>query len=114
MDELKKKVQQKWAQLERELKDWGLDLETFRTRASKASAELKVEQEKQIATLRTKMDQARKKLDDARKAGGAATEEMEKGVEAAWAELRKAFDAAVARFKQSEGSPPEAKGKPAE
>ncbi len=31
--------------------------------------------------------------------GGAASMEMKKGAESAWAELKRAFDAAMARFK---------------
>jgi len=102
MDDLRKKARQEWDKLEKQLKDWGVDLETFRARASRASADVKVDYEKQIAALRTKLGEARQKLNELRKTGGAAGGKMEKGLEAAWSELKKAFDAARAQIKQPE------------
>jgi hypothetical protein len=67
--------------LEAELKEWGLDLEQFANRARQAAG-------------------GGARLEELKKAGAEGAREMEKGVEAAWAELRKAFDVAASKFKQ--------------
>jgi hypothetical protein len=67
--------------LEAELKEWGLDLEQFANRA------------RQVAG-------GGARLEELKKASAEGAKEMEKGVEAAWAELRKAFDVAASKFKQ--------------
>jgi hypothetical protein len=67
--------------LEAELKEWGLDLEQFANRARQVGG-------------------GSARLGELKKAGADGAKEMEKGLEAAWAELRKAFDEAAAKFKQ--------------
>jgi hypothetical protein len=69
------------AKLEAELKEWGLDVEQFTNRARQATG-------------------GDGRLKDLKNAGAEGAREMEKGLEAAWAELRKAFDVAAAKFKQ--------------
>ena len=68
--------------LEAELRDWGLDVEKFAARARQAASS------------------AKPRVNEFRKAGGESAKELEKGLEAAWAELKKAFDEAAAKFKQ--------------
>lgn len=87
------------AKLEADLKGWGLDLTTFKARAEKASKESKAEYERHVANLRAKLDEGRARFEEWKKAGGAGTKEMQKGLEGAWAELRKAFELAAAKFK---------------
>ena len=69
--------------LEAELKEWGLDLEKFASRARQAA------------------DSSKPPLDNFKKAGTEGAKELEKGLEAAWAELKKAFDLAATKFKQN-------------
>jgi hypothetical protein len=69
--------------LEAELREWGLDVEKFASRARQAASS------------------AKPRLDELKKAGGESAREVEKGLEAAWADLKKAFDQAAARFRQS-------------
>ncbi|MGD0915999.1 MAG: coiled coil domain-containing protein [Thermodesulfobacteriota bacterium] len=97
MEQEKKEVQVKVETLEAQLKEWGIDLEKFRDRADKTKAKVKLDNE--VATLRAKMDEAQKKLEELKKAGDAASGELKKGVESAWTELKKAFDSATAKFK---------------
>ena len=66
--------------LEAELKEWGLDIEQFSSRARQAAG-------------------GSARLDELKKAGAEGAKEMEKGLEAAWAELRKAFEVAASKFK---------------
>jgi hypothetical protein len=69
------------AKLEAELKEWGLDVEQFALRARQVGG-------------------GGVRLEELKKAGADGAKEMEKGLEAAWAELKKAFDVAAAKFKQ--------------
>ena len=99
MAEEKKDVAVKAERLEEQLKEWGVDLEKLKSRANKAKADVKTEIDREVSTLRAKLNDAQKKLEEMKTAGGAASMEMKKGAESAWAELKRAFDAAMARFK---------------
>ena len=99
MEQEKKEVEVKVETREAQLKEWGIDLEKFRAKADKAKTEEKVKLDNEVATLRAKMGEARKKLEELKKAGGAASGELKKGVENSWAELKKAFDNATTKFK---------------
>jgi len=99
MEQEKKEVQVKVETLEAQLKEWGIDLEKFRAKADKDKTKAKLKLENEIATLRAKMDEAQKKMEELKKAGDAASGELKKGVESAWTELKKAFDSAIAKFK---------------
>jgi chromosome segregation ATPase len=99
MEEEKKDVAVKAERMEKELKEWGVDLDKLKSRANKAKADVKTEIDREVSTLRAKLNEARKKLEELKTAGGAASTEMRKGVENAWAELKRAFDGARAKFK---------------
>ena len=99
MEEEKKDVAVKAERMEKELKEWGVDLDKLKSRANKAKADVKTEIDREVSALRAKLNEARKKLEELNTAGGAASTEMKKGVENAWAELKRAFDGARAKFK---------------
>jgi chromosome segregation ATPase len=99
MEEGKKAVTVKTERLEEQLKEWGVDLEKLKSRANKAKADVKIEIDREVSTLRTKLNEAQKKLEELKTAGGAASSDMKKGVENAWAELKKGLDSARAKFK---------------
>jgi chromosome segregation ATPase len=99
MEEGQKDVQIKTEKLEEQLKEWGVDLEKLKSRANKARAEAKTEIDREITSLRARLNEAQKKLAALKTAGDAASVEMRKGVENAWVELRKAFESATAKFK---------------
>jgi len=99
MGEEKKAVTVKAERLEEELKEWGVDLEKLKSRAHKAKADAKTEIEREVSSLRAKLNEAQRKVEELKTAGGAASTEMRKGVESAWSELKKAFDGARAKFK---------------
>ncbi len=99
MEQEKKEAQVKVETLETQMKEWGIDLEKFRAKAGKAKTKAKVKLSNEVAALRTRMDEAQKKLEELKQAGNAASGELKKGVESAWAELKKAFDSATAKFK---------------
>ena len=99
MEEGKKEVPVKTERLEEQLKEWGVDIEKLKLRANKAGADAKTEIDREIATLRAKLNEAKKKLVELKTAGDAASVEMRKGVENAWLEMKKAFENATAKFK---------------
>ena len=99
MEEEKKEGAIKTERLEEQMKEWGVGLEKFKSRANKARADVKTEIEREISTLRAKLNEAQKRLEELKTSGGAASTEMKKGVESAGAELKKAFDVARAKFK---------------
>jgi len=99
MEEGKKEVPVKTERLEEQLKEWGVDMEKLTSRANRAKADAKTEIDREIATLRAKLNEAQKKLVELKTAGDAASVEMRKGVENAWVEMKKAFENATAKFK---------------
>jgi chromosome segregation ATPase len=99
MEQEKKEAQVKVETLEGQLKEWGIDFERFRAKASQTKTNAKFKLDNEVAALRTKMDEVHKKLEELKKAGDAASGELKKGVESAWTELKKAFDSATAKFK---------------
>ena len=99
MEEGKKAVTVKTERLEEQLKEWGVDLEKLKSRANKAKADAKAEVDREAIVLRAKLNEAQKKLEELKTEGGAASSDMKKGVENAWAELKKGFDSARAKFK---------------
>jgi len=99
MEQEKKEAQVKVETLEAQLKEWGIDLEKFRSKTDKTKDKAKAEFEREVATLKVKLNEAQKKLEELKKTGDAASGELKKGIENAWAELKKAFDSATAKFK---------------
>ena len=99
MEQEKKEVHNKVERLEAQLKEWGIDLETFKAKTDKTKDKAKAELEREVLVLRAKLNEAQKKLEELKKTGDAASGELKKGIENAWAELKKAFDSATAKFK---------------
>jgi chromosome segregation ATPase len=95
----KKEPQVKVETLEDRLKEWGIDLEKFRAQADKTKGMVKPGLEREVAALQAKLNEAKKKLEELKKADEAASAELKKGIENGWAELKKAFDSARAKFK---------------
>jgi chromosome segregation ATPase len=98
MEEGKKELPIKAERLEEQLKEWGVDLQKLKSRANQAKADAKTEIDREISTLRAKLNEAQKKLVELKTAGDAASVEMRKGVENAWVEMKKAFESAAAKF----------------
>jgi chromosome segregation ATPase len=99
MEQGKKAITIKTEKLEEQLKEWGVDIEKLKFRANKAKTDVKTEIDREVSTLRAKLNEAQKKLEELKTEGGAASSDMKKGVENAWAELKKGFDSARAKFK---------------
>jgi len=99
MDEEKKEGLVKTETLENQLKEWGIDLEKLKHKASKTRDDARSEIDREVAALRGKLNDAQKKLEELKTSGDAASVELKKGVESAWAEMKKGLESATAKFK---------------
>ena len=70
MEGEKKAVTVKTERLEEQLKEWGVDIEKLKSRAKKAKADVKTEIDREISTLRAKLNEAQKKLEELKTEGG--------------------------------------------
>ena len=95
----KKEVPARTETLEEQLREWGIDLEKLKSKANQAKADAKTELDREVAIVRGKLNEAQKRLEEMKTAGGAASAEMKKGFENAWAEMRKAIESAAAKFR---------------
>ena len=89
MEKRKQEAQARAEILDDRLKEWGIDLERFRVKASKANGEAQGKFETGVAALRTKLDDAKVSLAELKKSGDAASKELRKGVGQAYARLGK-------------------------
>jgi len=94
----KEEVQIKLAELEARLKDWGADIEKFRTKAETAKGRAKTELHEEVASLKLRMNETKQKLDELKKLGSSASGELKQGLGDAHAKLRDAVDRARAKF----------------
>jgi lipopolysaccharide export system protein LptC len=85
--------------LDAQLRVWSAEIELFNAKADKAKAEAKIEYYKMIENLQGKHDAARTRLQELRTASDDAWEEIKKGTENIWTDVRVAFNSAASRFK---------------
>jgi chromosome segregation ATPase len=99
MDEGKKVITVRTEKMQEQLKEWGLDLEKLKARANQARSDVKIEIDREVSRLRERLNEGQRNLEELKSQGAAASTEIRKGAENAWAELTKAFDSAKAKFK---------------
>lgn len=85
--------------LEAQLKEWRAKIDAFEAKAQKAKADTRIEYNKKIKDLKTKMSVAMGKLNELKNSSEAAWEEVKRGVETAWKDLKDAFSDASSKFK---------------
>lgn len=78
--------------MEKRLKDWGSDIEKFRGKTDEFGTKARGKIHDQVEDLRAKQELARQKLQELRKAGGEAWEDLRAGAESAMNDLRKALE----------------------
>jgi len=83
------------AKMEKKLKVWGGDIEKFLGKTDKIGAKARGKLKEQVEDLRAKQELARRKLQETKKAGGEAWEDLRAGAESAMDDLRKAVDKVV-------------------
>ena len=82
-----------------QLDEWKADVDKLKAKASKASADARLERNKQIEVLENKIDDGKRKLSELSRAGEDAWESLKEGVETAWGSLKSAVSDAAAKFK---------------
>lgn len=76
---------------ESQLKQWNAEIEKLQAKAAEASADAKLEYERQIDDLRAKQQEAREKLDELQQAQGEAWKELKSGMDKAWDDMTQAM-----------------------
>jgi chromosome segregation ATPase len=74
-------------------------IEQWSARADLAKADVKLAYQEEIEAVRAKEAAVQRKLEELKRAGEGAKEDIKAGFETAWQNLRTAFDAAAKRFK---------------
>lgn len=86
--------------MERKLNDWGDEVERLRGKADRLGSEAREKFQEQAEELRAKQESARQKLQELRKAGGEAWEDLQAGAEAALDDLKKTLEKAVKKWRR--------------
>lgn len=81
------------------LDQWNADIDKLKAQAAEASADARIEYEKQIAELRAQRDTFEEKLKEIRNANEDAWRDMSAGFEQAWKNMSAAFEQAMTRYK---------------
>ena len=84
--------------LKDKLDEWDADIDEFEEHATKAKAELKLQLEDQITSLKLKRDIAKLKLSEIRDASEEAWEDIKTGAEEAWDDLKISIEKARSHF----------------
>jgi hypothetical protein len=86
--------------MEKKLKDWGGEIDTIRGRADRLGTESRAKYQEQVKELRAKQELARQKVQEMKKAGGEAWEDLRAGAESAMNDLKKSVERAVSKWKK--------------
>lgn len=83
---------------EARLNEWSAEIDKLKAKAQGASADAKIEYEKQLDRLRTQRQTLQERLQDIRKAGKDAWSDLKAGAESAANEMKTALDSARQKF----------------
>jgi flagellar biosynthesis chaperone FliJ len=85
--------------MQAQLDEWMAKVSVLKARASKASADVQLEMNRQIKTLENLIEDGKSKLSKLAKAGEGAWESLKDGVESAWTTMKSSVSDAAAKFK---------------
>ena len=88
------------AELKAQLDELNADLDALEGEARKASADAKVQYERQIRELRQKVQRFQQTLTKSRQANDNAWDDLKEGAETGWTMLKESFTAAKSEFKK--------------
>ena len=91
-DEYVRKMQDKLTEL-------NADIDKLAAKAGEVSADLRSEYNEQMTTLKAKQAAARQKIEEVKKSGESAWEDLKAGADLAWTAIGEAIDSAKSRFK---------------
>lgn len=83
---------------EAKLDQWRAEIDKLQARAAEASADTRIEYEKQLKTLREKQQDMRRQLDELGSAGSDAWKDIKSGLDSAWDDLQASMKNARERF----------------
>jgi len=86
--------------MEKRLRDWGEEIEKIRGKADRLGTESRAKYQEQVRDLRDKQELARQKLQEVKKAGGEAWEDLLAGADSAMNDLKKSVEKTVAKWKK--------------
>ena len=95
MDDKELYQQKKQAQLD----EWKAELDKLKAKAAEASADRKIELNKDIKHLEGKIDEGKAKLAEIEDASAEAWTSIKDGVDSAWDSMKHAFRDAASKFK---------------
>lgn len=81
------------------LDQWSNEIDALAAKVNQAEAEARAGYHQQIEDLRSKRDNAKRKMAELQQSGEGAWEDMKAGVEMAWDAIGEALDSAKSRFK---------------
>ena len=85
--------------LEAKLDEWMAEIDKLKAKADQASAEAKVEYDKQVNGLHVKQEAAKEKLNALRQAGDDSWEKLKVDIEQTWSDLSEAVKTASSKLK---------------
>ena len=85
--------------MQAQLHEWEAEVDTFKAKASGASANVQLELNKEINALKGKIEQGKTKLAEITDASEDAWESVKEDVDSAWDSLKSAISDAKAKFK---------------
>ena len=105
MEEEEKKTYQE--KIEEQLKEFAAQIDVLVAKGEQAKEDAKVKYAKQIEALRAKQESVRQTLQGLKEPGGAAWEDLKRGIDSAIGDLKGAVQNAASRFKEKEETIPE-------
>jgi len=86
--------------LKAQLDKWSADIDVLEARARQVDADLRIKFDEQLATMKTKRDEATVKLHEIQQSAGDAWLELKKGGDEAWDSIRHAIAEARKKFEE--------------
>ncbi len=85
-------------QLKAQLDGWNAELDHMEAKARIAKADTRIEYEKQMADLRERRDEAKKKIDEIAASSEGAWEELKAGADDIWERFKQSLSRAKTQF----------------
>lgn len=86
--------------LQAQLDEWSAEIDQLKAKADKAGADAQIEYHRQVEELRSRQEEAKRKLGELREAGDGAWEDLKAGAENARDALGSALESARSRFRR--------------
>jgi hypothetical protein len=84
--------------LQAKLKEWQADIDKLKAKAAQSKADMKIQINEQIGNLESNSQEIQKRLHELGQASGSAWKDIKSGVEQAWGKLDEAVKAAISKF----------------